>query len=613
MNKPFRAKLLTVCALLAINLFIGTIAKAQSNNSKGPAVYQTYEQLVRNKLALYIKDRDFIVKVYERFDTTESVEFNSNNRTPSLFDQLPGIPDASLFLKDSFQRDSVFQRIEKLRLPIIQKYLGVELIVSDEYTDEDRRFIKDFIKMVIPIDESRGDRIIIITRKFPALKKNISDSIPTDSSSSKQYHSTTDNPKNETKGQVFNNTNSSTNNYDAKDSTNRSSFDSITSQQPERYILYSILGFSLLFCSIAVVLYFYSLKKNIDKLRPNINAHNDIEEKQPNVSSLSSQGSPQKNTTPNEQIVSYFIKSPKAISAIIERDFVSEGLQAIEKYAKVIIAANKELYLLLEPYLKASTYRLLQNKITALLKSPNSISNNELDDILERFQPLMEREAESIFSFLNRINDKQLFFLLKDEENDVIAVTIAQLKSDRAQNLLSYFNDDKKSDILTELGLIGSNHTSFFKEVATKLNNRIPEFEGMNDLSIDGISGMINILDDLSDREQNILLDKISLKAPQLVAEIRQLFIGFGNIIHIQDSIVEKSIENIETSSLTEAIMGYDQVIQEKIIRLRPTREQEIIRSLLEENRNIPQNGFNIRKKIIISIRNELKNSGRKI
>jgi hypothetical protein len=105
---------LTVCALLAINLFIGTIAKAQSNNSKGPAVYQTYEQLVRNKLALYIKDRDFIVKVYERFDTTESVEFNSNNRTPSLFDQLPGIPDASLFLKDSFQRDSAFQRIENV-------------------------------------------------------------------------------------------------------------------------------------------------------------------------------------------------------------------------------------------------------------------------------------------------------------------------------------------------------------------------------------------------------------------------------------------------------------------------------------------------------------------
>ena len=269
--------------------------------------------------------------------------------------------------------------------------------------------------------------------------------------------------------------------------------------------------------------------------------------------------------------------------------------------------------MLLEPYLKASTYRLLQNKIKDFLMHPEPPSHDELDVILEKLQPLMEREGEGIFSFLNRINDKQLLFLLKDESNDVIAVTLAQLSSERAQNILGYFDENKKSEILTQLGLIGFQPSRFFKEVAMKLNDKLPEFEGMKDLAIDGIAGMLNILDDLPDHEQNILLEKIGTKAPQLITQIRQIFIGFGNIIHIQDSILEKAIEDIETTPLVEAISGYDQVVQEKIIRLRPSREQTVIRSILEDNNKAVPEGAITRKKIVLSIRNEIKNNERKI
>jgi flagellar motor switch protein FliG len=304
--------------------------------------------------------------------------------------------------------------------------------------------------------------------------------------------------------------------------------------------------------------------------------------------------------------VSHFIKSPKSIADLIENDLISGGHESMAKYARAIAAVNAELVHLIEPYLEESTRLNLQQRIREF-QGTGDQATYEIRQVLSRLKNLQEPDGKSIFSFLNRINDQQLMFMLRDEQPETIAITLAQLKVERAQNILSHFDLNKKTEILTRMGMISMHPSRVFKEVALRLTEKLPELEGMKDLTIDGLSGVLNILDNLSEDEQREMLSRITEKAPKLAGELNKEFFGFGNITTIDDKIVEKAIREIETEQLLNALAGYRGDVVEKIINLRPGREQMVLRSQIAINGIPPEAGTEIRRKIINSIRNQLK------
>ena len=301
---------------------------AQRVSAENKALYKNYEQLIEKKLAIYIKDRDFIVKVSEKFDTTTNVEFSTDGRMRGLYDQLPGIPDASSFFaptrRDTIKSDSINKIADDIAIPRIRKYLNIELIVSSKYKDEDVQFIKDLIKMVVPVNEEKGDRISVVTRRFPKINKSDNDSLADDSVINKTDTVFTPAPETaaqDKSGPVFNNTITNTNDAPAKDSSSTNFSNLISSTTTEKYLPYLILGFLLLVIVGLLIFLLVRQKKNNNQSEDrNYKNNYSYNENRPN-SPLGDQAGKSKTEQVEDQkqvIISHFIKSPKAVSAIIE-------------------------------------------------------------------------------------------------------------------------------------------------------------------------------------------------------------------------------------------------------------------------------------------------------
>ncbi len=598
--------------MLFITLFGGLRQVNAQINRPDADIINNYEVLIESKLSAYIHERDFMVKVGIQQDTIVEFAPTAASGFNQQFGTLPGIPDATGFYTPAQTLDTLTQEASFKKVYRVRKYLKTEIIVSNRYDSIDMAFIKDLVKMVIPYNESKGDRIVIKSRKFPKWKPE------TDMEANPELDPLLQTPEDlaasnpVSGGPVYNN---SINNNESKATTDSVSYAAApvaTSVFAPSNLPILLLGI-LLVLVVGLILYLILTRQKSKKKKKHFDENPLKEKQEKGAIVLPNPPAEQINTEEEKKLfTSYFIKSPKAISEIIENELVSKGNVTLIKYAKAISSVNHELSLLLEPYMNLTTYLSLGNKITEFQNS-NEQAIQEIHQILEKLRLLHVSDGQGLFSFLSRINDKQLLFLLRDESSDIIAVTLAQLKSDRAQNILQYFDENKKSEILTQMGLIELQPTRFFKEAATKLTDKLPEFEGMKDLSIDGISGIMNILDNLSDREQAALIAKMEEKSPLVAKDIKKLFIGFENIIHVEDAVLDKAIQNIETNHIIEALSGYSKQIQDKVIKLRPSREQIILRSQLEENNEPIANGIATRKKIVLSIRHQLKNNDKQL
>ncbi|MES2780267.1 MAG: FliG C-terminal domain-containing protein [Bacteroidota bacterium] len=553
----------------------------------------SHEETITSALLPYISEKDFIVHVTYKMDSIQEFVLRSDTFTDHYYKNLPGILDISRFFPQ--QKDSPAYSGNKVSRIRLRKSKIVEVLLSDAYGGSDVSFIANLIKIAVPFNEKKGDSIIISTVRFPKWQ-DLSQELQKKDSIDNWYKDIKVPPM--AAGPTYNNTVNTT--EPRKNSDPSDNKPAVSGKDGNDNIFQLALIASLL---LIIGLLAYLAIKMSGKKKGKVDKKNKQEPTKPEP------GLPPVQThteAEKQQMIALFIKSPKAISSIIESEVLANGQEALTKYVKAIAAVNPDLYHLLGPHMNSVTFA---NLVSAIQEQTNSgdHATEEISQVVNRLKTFGELDNQGIFSFLSRINDKQLMFLLRDEHAETIAITIAQLNAERAQKVLAHFDETLKSEILILMGQINTQPSSAFRDVALRLSNKLPEFEGMKDISIDGIAGVMNILDTLTDDAQIQMLAKIEERAPQLATEIKKLFIGFNNIIQLDDIYIERAVRDIDTTEIIQALSGYNKFVQDKVINTRPTREQLIIKSQLEENNNPLEAGILVRRKIILSIRNQLK------
>ena len=85
---------------------------------------------------------------------------------------------------------------------------------------------------------------------------------------------------------------------------------------------------------------------------------------------------------------------------------------------------------------------------------------------------------------------------------------------------------------------------------------------------------------------------------------VEKKFIGFFNIHKLDEQIIQNALMDIETQDILNALFGSDDEIKEALLKARPPREREMIRSELDAGNTISNKERSMsRKKILNKIR----------
>jgi flagellar motility protein MotE (MotC chaperone) len=553
------------------------------------------ERLVYNTILPYLKGTNFLVDV-----KIKSPQFVMDSVVPVLdttmsVDYLPGVMDGS----------NVVTNDEGVYAPFnigSGKQKTVLVVMDTCYDSNALGFIDQLIRNSIPLDAANGDRLIVQSQVFPPAPNAYQDFQKAGANvaalSQMPPQMMPQQQPQQQPPQAFPQ-NSKTEPTAAADKGL-----SLSDFLPYLAILLIIMVFAF------VLLYLLLKPKKNTKAEEALQILNNKVEQLETAQKNPAVNNQEENLEQYARLAemrSYVTKefiSNKAKVADLFNNWVEEDeRKGLQKIVNILKATNPKLLPFLNSHLSKDNYNYVE---ISLDDTPTIVPEEQLKQI-EEFKkeintlPSAPKTKErDIFHFLNQLNEQQIMFLIKEESEELAAIVLAQLPPKRSMGIIRDFDSTKQSIILQKMSSINDLSVAVYKEIASYFSAKAMAMNDMKYVSLDGLKTITGLLDTLPTGEQKKYIDELAGYDLDLARKIKERFITFEEIFEQEDVFLQRALEEVESVTIARALINADETIVEKLVNLRPKREQLLIKSEIDYNKDLALEEIEKARKIIL-------------
>lgn len=458
-----------------------------------------------------------------------------NNRVQDVEESLPGLPtsDSPIFEDNSAEVDALKSRVQQLEKErqqalgyaekmrqeaerkiekIKEKTLGyrnsinkltITLVLDKRLKDEQVEFIRNLITRKARLDELRGDSLKIVRTEFKDLKEP----------------------------DLVNN----------------------WWQQYQSWVM--LVGFGIMMLLLLLTLYLFN-KRFSESLRESQRGSDNIDSVSiPAVADIAqvdmAESDNNKRRQLNEmrqELVTIGLGQPQLFQQRINDQINNGNSQNVAALYEVM---GKSLFRSLCPKIASTELdRLVEQVERDPLDSEQKMTglNNLRHELMKALGS--EESANAPFDFLQKLNDSQVLFLIKEEETRIKALVLSQVPAQRAASLVQRLDGREQSEVAYELGEFESLPVSTFKDVADRLAQKslnVPSFENV---SANGLSVLINMLDTMSSGEETRLLKSLKSDKPETYYRLRQVYYTYADLMRTPERVIANELRDIDRKVL---------------------------------------------------------------
>jgi len=225
-----------------------------------------------------------------------------------------------------------------------------------------------------------------------------------------------------------------------------------------------------------------------------------------------------------------------------------------------------------------------------------SVAVDEKLEIAESvYQMLMQRRYQQQhnmqdevrpFAFLEKLNDDQILFLLKEEDLKVKSLVMSQLSSNRGASLLKRFPEKGRSKVAIEISNFSKLPVAAFRDIANRLAKMAVHVPSFENLEVDGINLLTDMLDHMNSAEETSLLKGLRNDNPDLYYQIRQIYVSFEDLVTIPKMGLKNLVREIERDDLALALIDMDDSFKETIFSVMLEKPSAMLKSAMEGIKN---------------------------
>ena len=216
------------------------------------------------------------------------------------------------------------------------------------------------------------------------------------------------------------------------------------------------------------------------------------------------------------------------------------------------------------------------------------------------------------FNFLEKLNDSQVLYLIKEEETRIKALVLSQIPSQRAASLIQRLEGREQSAVAYELGEFETLPVSTFKDVADRLAQKslnVPSFENV---SANGLSVLINMLDTMSSAEETRLLKTLKSDKPETYYRLRQVYYTFSDLMKTPDRVIANELRDIDRLTMALALCHTPTEFKRHILIGLPTKlRSSVISELKIQEGQAGQEQVEQARNTVVSKMREVLKAGR--
>jgi flagellar motor switch protein FliG len=196
--------------------------------------------------------------------------------------------------------------------------------------------------------------------------------------------------------------------------------------------------------------------------------------------------------------------------------------------------------------------------------------------VSEKFQDEEESdEPKKPFAFLEELTDEQLVALLITETPRVIAITLAQLSSDKRMLVLNRISEEEKGQVLLSIGNLDDVPLEAVVQIANKLQKKSKQLPKTVAFSRGGGKDLADLLGEMSAEDEQMFMTNLEQENPELAESVKKYRITFESILEIfPDNLLRDLMNAVDLDAIAMALKGMDKSVNDKVISVLPKKKQ---------------------------------------
>lgn len=236
-----------------------------------------------------------------------------------------------------------------------------------------------------------------------------------------------------------------------------------------------------------------------------------------------------------------------------------------------------------------------------------ALGDDKASSLLNRI--LGAREASGIES-LKWMDGQSVAELIRHEHPQIIATILVHLERDHASEVLSYFTERLRNDVVLRIATLDGVQPAALRELNDVLTKLLTGNEGLKKKQMGGVRAAAEIMNFFSGEHETAVMGNLKNYDADMAQRIMDEMFVFDNIIDIDDRGIQTILREVPSEALIVALKGAGQELREKIFSNMSQRAGEMLKEDLEAKGPVRLSEVETQQKDILTIVRRLADEG---
>ncbi len=200
--------------------------------------------------------------------------------------------------------------------------------------------------------------------------------------------------------------------------------------------------------------------------------------------------------------------------------------------------------------------------------------------------------------------------VIRNEHPQIQAIVLAYLDADQSAEVLSYFSEKVRLDVIMRVASLDTVQPSALQELNSILEKQFSGTSGSKTKQMGGYKTAAEIMNNLDSSVESDLMESIKELDEDMGLQISDLMFVFDNLKDVDDRGIQSLLREISSDVLITALKGADEELKEKIFKNMSKRAGELLRDDLEARGPVRISEVEAAQKEILTIARRMADAG---
>ena len=275
---------------------------------------------------------------------------------------------------------------------------------------------------------------------------------------------------------------------------------------------------------------------------------------------------------------------PADMARILEYWFSTD----MHKTIQIILSVDIKILIMLRPYITDSVYKELVSLMNEYFEMDNYEYKHSLEDLAKEIkgfeQPqsfIFKYQPVKDFNFIQLMKLDELKTLIEVLDLTETALVLSHCSRDMIQRLSDIIETQYLNELIKQAYVVQKMPLSEYRNHSNKIFKEIHLNQQGDHMPDSLISDVVSIIEGLNLEKQQDIIRFMKKEVDAYAQDIAQKVVTLDVIVDLDNEELDKVIRPIKSEVLALAIRGFGSGMQNRIIALRPEREQIFIERIM--------------------------------